>query len=161
MEQFNGKPELLPRNKRRLKAGTAWYRIAAYILYCPVLVWYMLAGTAMVAMWGGVPSSSDFSSSILGTPGTSEESSFSIFLKQNLTIQIIKKYKWDLKQKSYNGRIGLMYNDSPFLKKKASLQWKLNLPIGGSLWEDFSTFTRINYTFWFCRLICLCNCCYL
>lgn len=53
----------------------------------------MLVGTAMVAMLGGVPSSSDFSSSILGTPGTSEESSFSIFLKHNLTTEIIKTYE--------------------------------------------------------------------
>lgn len=49
----------------------------------------MLVGTAMVVMLEGLPPSSDFSSSILGTPGTSEESSFSI-LKHNLTIQVIK-----------------------------------------------------------------------
>lgn len=53
----------------------------------------MLVGTAMVAMLDGVPSSSDFSSSILGTPCTSEESSFSIFLKYNLKIQIIMMYE--------------------------------------------------------------------
>lgn len=91
------KPKLLQWNERRLKASTVSYRIAAYILYCPVLVWYMLVGTAMVAMLGGVPSSSDFSSSILGTPCTSEESSFSIFLKYNLTKQVIKIHEWDLK----------------------------------------------------------------
>lgn len=48
----------------------------------------MLVGTAMVAMLGGVPSSSDFSSSILGIPGTSEESSFSIFLYEGLRERI-------------------------------------------------------------------------
>ena len=109
------KPKLLQGNKR-LKASATSYGIAAYILYCPVLVWYMLVGTAIAAMLGGVPSSSDFSSSILGTPGTSEESSFSIFLKYNSTIQRIKIQEWDLKQKSYHGRIWGIFI-SPFLEK--------------------------------------------
>lgn len=153
------KPKLLQGNER-LKASTTTYGITAYILYCPVLVWYMLVGTAIAAMLGGVPSSSDFSSSILGTPGTSEESSFSIFLKHNSTIQRIKIHEWDLKQKSYQRRIwGYLYF-SLFGKTFHDCR-KLNLPVRGSSWKDFSTFMRVNYTFWFCRLICFCNGCYL
>lgn len=67
-------------------------QIFANILYCPELVWYRLVGMDIGEIPGGAPSSSDFSSSIFGTAGVSEESSFKIFLKENKDSFIYLKF---------------------------------------------------------------------
>jgi len=51
----------------------------------------MGVGTVTVAMAGAAVSSSDFSSSILGTPGASEDKSFKIFLAKTVCCRDFNK----------------------------------------------------------------------
>lgn len=54
----------------------------------------MGVGTVTVAMAGAAVSSSDFSSSILGTPGASEDKSFKIFLAKTVCCRDFSK-RWE------------------------------------------------------------------
>lgn len=67
----------------------------------------MGVGTVTVAMAGAAVSSSDFSSSILGTPGASEDKSFKIFLAKTVCC---KDFNQNGKEKKKTQKIYLIHN---------------------------------------------------
>lgn len=81
----------------------------------------MGVGTVTVAMAGAAVSSSDFSSSILGTPGASEDKSFKIFLAKTVCCRDFNK-KWEEK------KVFLIRNSEENCKvqwaSKVNMEWK-------------------------------------
>lgn len=76
----------------------------------------MGVGTVTVAMAGAAVSSSDFSSSILGTPGASEDKSFKIFLAKTVCCRDFNK--------NWGRKIVYLIHNAGENWSAASQQWK-------------------------------------